>query len=62
MKFSNLSKEELIDLQKEYRKGNIKESEIPEDVLKDLKELYHWQIEFLKNSIEKDKQEILQIR
>lgn len=53
---------DLIELQKQYRKGNIKEEEITYDRLQDLKELYNYQISYLEKSIEEDKQKILEIR
>ena len=52
----------LLKLQKLYRKGVIKEDEIPEEQLNDLKELYKEQIYFLETSIEADKQMILRIK
>jgi hypothetical protein len=53
---------ELLKLQKEFRSGKIKEEDIPKEQLEKLKELYQSQIEFLENSIESDKQKILDIR
>lgn len=59
MKVNNTN---LLKLQKLYRKGVIKEDEIPEEQLNDLKELYKEQIYFLETSIEADKQMILRIK
>lgn len=59
---SILNNKELIELQKKYRKGIIREEDIPKDILKDLKELYHRQIKYLQESIEYDKKKILKIR
>lgn len=59
MKVNNTN---LLKLQKLYRKGVIKEDEIPEEQLNDLKELYKEQIYFLETSIEADKQTILRIK
>ena len=59
MKVNNTN---LLKLQKLYRKGVIKEDEIPEEQLNDLKELYKEQIYFLETSIEADKQKILRIK
>ena len=53
---------ELIQLQKLYRAGKIKENDIPKQQLEELKKLYHEQINFLENSIELDRQKILKIR
>ena len=62
MNNSKLSSIKLTELQKLYRYGEIKEKDIPEQQLKELKKLYHEQISFLENSIEADKQEILKIK
>ena len=59
---SKLSNEELLELQRKFRNGQIIEKDIPKDQLTDLKELYHKQIEYLEKSIESDKQKILEIR
>ena len=59
---SKLSNEELLELQRKFRNGQITEKDIPKDQLTDLKELYHKQIEYLEKSIESDKQKILEIR
>ena len=55
MKYSKLTIDELIELQKKYRNGYIKESDIPKDQLKDLKYLYHKQIDYLKKKINEAK-------
>lgn len=57
-----LNNNSLLELQKLFRNGLIKENEIPEKQLQDLKKLYHEQIKFLENSIENDKQKILKIK
>ena len=62
MKNNLEEKKELLKLQKEYRKGNIKVEDIPEEQLKKLIELYKMQIDYLKKSIENDKKEIIQIK
>ncbi len=62
MNSSKLSGIKLIELQKLFRYGKIKEKDIPEKQLKELKRLYHEQISFLENSIEADKQKILKIK
>lgn len=59
---SKLSREELLELQRKFRNGEITEKDIPKDQLADLKELYHKQIAYLEKSIESDKQKILEIR
>lgn len=62
MNSSKLSGIKLTELQKLFRYGKIKEKDIPEQQLKELKKLYHEQISFLENSIEADKQKILKIK
>ncbi len=57
-----LNTNSLLELQKMFRNGMIKENEIPEKQLQDLKKLYYEQIKFLENSIENDKQKILKIK
>ena len=59
---SKLSYEELIRLQKMYREGLIKEEDLSEEVIDALENLYNNQIDNLKKSIERDKQEIIKIR
>ena len=53
---------ELLELQNKYRKGIIKEKEIPKDKLDKLKKLYNVQIKAVEDSIKEDKEEILRIR
>ena len=62
MKMSKSEYDELINLQKQYRQGNIKEEDIPEEKLVKLTELYRQQIKLLEKSILEDKREILEIR
>ena len=62
MHYSNLSNKELLELQKKYRSGLIKEKDIPKNQLKDLKELYKKQIKIINDSIEEDKRKIIEIR
>lgn len=62
MKNNLKNKKELLNLQKDFRSGKIKEEEIPQEQLEKLKELYNIQIDFLEKSIECDKQKILNIK
>lgn len=62
MKNNLNAKKELLKLQKDFRSGKIKEEDIPQEQLEQLKELYNIQIEFLEKSIECDKQKILNIK
>lgn len=57
-----LSNKELIELQKIFRNGEIKENEILKPHLDQLKEMYHKQIELLESSIEDDRMKILKIK
>lgn len=57
-----LSNNSLLELQKLFRNGIIKENDIPKEQLHELKKLYHEQINFLENSIEDDRQKILKIK
>lgn len=57
-----LSNNSLLELQKLFRNGIIKENDIPKEQLHELKKLYHEQINFLENSIEADRQKILKIK
>ena len=50
-----LNNSSLLELQKLFRNGIIKENDIP-------KEQLHEQINFLENSIEADRQKILKIK
>ena len=54
--------DEMIEFQKKYRDGKIKEKEIPNRKLIELKKLYNMQIELLQESIEEDKRKILKLR
>lgn len=51
MKYSNLSIKELLEMQKKFRRGQLKEENIKKDELKDLKLLYYMQIKYLKSHI-----------
>ena len=62
MKLSKSKFDELIKLQILYRQRKIDEEKIPKDKLKELKELYYEQINFLKRSIAEDKKKILKIK
>lgn len=53
---------EILELQKLYIKGKIKEEDIPEEQLKKLKELYCKQIKYLEDSIEEDRKKILKLK
>lgn len=57
-----LNNSSLLELQKLFRNGIIKENDIPKGQLHELKKLYHEQINFLENSIEADRQKILKIK
>lgn len=57
-----LNNSSLLELQKLFRNGIIKENDIPKEQLHELKKLYHEQINFLENSIEADRQKILKIK
>lgn len=57
-----LNNSSLLELQKLFRNGIIKETDIPKEQLHELKKLYHEQINFLENSIEADRQKILKIK
>ena len=59
---SKLNYKELIQLQTMFRDGLIREEDLREEVIEDLEKLYHNQIDRLKQSIEKNKQEIIKIR
>lgn len=52
----------LLELQKLFRNGMVKEKTIPKEQLYRLKKLYYEQISSLENSIEMDKQKILKIK
>ena len=53
---------ELLKLQKKFRNGLIKEEDISGEDLNRLKELYKKQIEYINNSIENDRNEILRLK
>ena len=57
-----LNNSSLLELQKLFRNGIIKENDIPKEQLHELKKLYHEPINFLENSIEADRQKILKIK
>ena len=57
-----LNNSSLLELQKLFRNGIIKENDIPKEQLHELKKLYHEQINFSENSIEADRQKILKIK
>lgn len=52
----------LLGIQKLFRKGIIKENDISEEEIQELKKLYHKQIDFLEKSLEADRQKILKIK
>lgn len=62
MSENSISKKELMELQKKFRSGEIKEEDIPKEQLEKLKTLYKIQIEFLEKSIEQDKKKIMAIK
>ena len=62
MKYSNLSKKELYELQKKFRRGIIKQEDIPENVIKDLEILYNEQIDYLNKTIEENISKINEIK
>lgn len=62
MEVTILSKNELLELQKKYRNGEIKEENMSKEEIQQLKELYKQQIKILEESIEEDKNKILEIR
>lgn len=53
---------DLLKLQKQFRKGLIKEEDLSEVELKQLKSLYKKQIAYLEESIEADKKEIAKLK
>ncbi len=57
-----LKDKELLKLQRKYMKNEIQESEIPEEKVEQLKELFREQIKIVEELIEQDKQKILVIR
>ena len=57
-----LKDKELLKLKRKYMKNEIQESEIPEEKVEQLKELFREQIKIVEELIEQDKQKILVIR
>ena len=58
-----MEKEEvLLELQKKYRKGIIKEEDLTIKEILGLKKLYKKQIKYLEKSIEEDKKKIIEMR
>ena len=57
-----INDKELLKLQKRFRKGEIKEKDLSPIEVKKLKELYQKQIDFVKEGIENDKKEIINLR
>ena len=63
MEEENIIKDnELLKLQKKYRKGQIKEEDLAKEDLHRLVELYKAQIAILDDAIEKDKREIIRLK
>lgn len=62
IKSSIINDNELLKLEKKFRKGLIKEEDLSSEELRQLKELYKKQIEYMNNSIEEDKKEILNLK
>lgn len=62
MRDLKINDNELLKLQKKFRKGLIKEEDLTKTELKNLKELYIKQIDFIEKSIENDKKEILKLK
>ena len=62
IKSSIINDNELLKLEKKFRKGLIKEEDLSSEELRQLKELYKKQIEYMDNSIEEDKKEILSLK
>lgn len=50
-----MTKQELLELQKRYRAGEIKEEEMTEEQVDELEKLYDEQIDLLEKMIELDK-------
>ena len=57
-----INDKELLKLQKRFRSGEIKEEDLSPSEVKQLKELYINQIDFIKKAIEKDKKEIIGLK
>lgn len=62
IKSSIINDNELLKLQKKFRNGLIKEEDLSSEELRQLKEFYKKQIEYMDNSIEEDKKEILSLK
>ena len=62
MGVATLNRNELLELQKKYRNGEIEEENMSKEEIEQLKELYKQQIKALEESIEEDKNKILEIR
>ena len=62
IKNNQFNNNSVLELQKLFRTGKIKEKDIPEQQRYALKQLYHQQIDFLQNSIDSDKQKIIKIK
>ena len=62
MRDLKINDNELLKLQKKFRKGLIKEEDLTKTELKELKVLYKKQIDFIEKSIENDKKEILKLK
>lgn len=57
-----INDKELLKLQKGFRSGEIKEEDLSSREIQQLKELYKKQIDFIKESIENDKKEIIRLK
>lgn len=57
-----INDKELLKLQKRFRSGEIKEEDLSSREIQQLKELYKKQIDFIKESIENDKKEIIRLK
>ena len=57
-----INDKELLKLQKRFRSGEIKEEDLSSREIQQLKELYKKQIDFIKESIENDKKEIIKLK
>lgn len=53
---------ELLKLQKRFRSGQIKEEDLSSTEVKQLKELYKKQIDFITKAIENDKMKIINLK
>ena len=57
-----INDKELLKLQRRFRSGEIKEEDLLSREIQKLKELYKKQIDFIKESIENDKKEIIRLK